>query len=133
MCTEGKMDKLDVIFNMQAKLNGYIQSSRNLTEMRDFNTAIQKHATALLCELTEVIEETNYKWWKNPKEIDIRRVKEELIDVLHFYISMCLDAGMTSDEMLEIYLSKNRENFDRQNGISQKKGYELSGNSGDKK
>ncbi len=133
MCTEGKMDKLDVIFNMQAKLNGYIQSSRNLTEMRDFNTAIQKHATALLCELTEVIEETNYKWWKNPKEIDIRRVKEELIDVLHFYISMCLDAGMTSDEMLEIYLSKNKENFDRQNGISQKKEYELSGNSGDKK
>lgn len=126
-------DKLDIIFDMQSKLNSYIQGSRNLKEMSDFNTAIQKHATAMLCELTEVIEETNYKWWKNPKEIDMQKVKEELIDVLHFYISMCIDAGMTADEMLEIYLSKNKENFDRQNGISQKKGYELSENSGDKK
>lgn len=133
MCNSGKTDKLDIIFDMQSKLNSYIQSSRNLKEMSDFNTAIQKHATAMLCELTEVIEETNYKWWKNPKEIDMRKVKEELIDVLHFYISMCLDAGMTADEMLEIYLDKNKENFDRQNGISQKKGYELSEKSGEKK
>jgi hypothetical protein len=41
---------------------------------------------------------------------------------------MCLKVGMTADELYEMYLLKNKENFDRQRGISAKKGYSLSEN-----
>lgn len=51
-----------------------------------------------------------------------------MVDILHFLVGMCINAGMTADEMFEIYYNKNKENFDRQNGLSQKKGYELKNN-----
>ena len=117
------MDKLDEIFKKQAELNGHINDIRHFSEEWDFQTAIEKHAIALNCEMAEVMEETNYKWWKNQKDVDMDKVKEELIDVLHFYVSMCLDTGMTSDELYDIYMGKNKENFDRQDGNSKKKGY----------
>ena len=53
------------------------------------------------------------------------RSKEELVDILHFYIGMCIDAGMTAEELFQIYLAKNQENYDRQQGKSAKKGYEV--------
>ena len=41
---------------------------------------------------------------------------------------MCLDVGMTADEVYNIYMGKNKENFDRQDGISRKKGYDINDN-----
>jgi hypothetical protein len=38
---------------------------------------------------------------------------------------MCLDAGMSADELHRIYLEKNKENIARQEGKSQKTGYKL--------
>ena len=89
---------------------------------------IQKRALALIEEVTEVLNEVNYKWWKNPKEVDERAVKEEIVDILHFLVSMALSAGMSAKEMFEIYLDKNEENFKRQFGTSAKHGYELAEN-----
>jgi len=39
-------------------------------------------------------------------------------------VSMCLTSGMSAQELFDRYIAKNQENFDRQNGLSQKKGYE---------
>lgn len=117
-------DKLDVIFEMQEKLNQDIIDKRNLQCISD-EEWIQKHMIAMFTEMAEVLEEINYKWWKNKKEVNKDNLKEELVDVLHFYVSMCLKAGMTSNELYEIYLKKNKENFDRQNGLSNKKGYSV--------
>jgi uncharacterized Ntn-hydrolase superfamily protein len=36
---------------------------------------------------------------------------------------MCLKMGMTADELCAMYLEKNHENFQRQNGLSDKPGY----------
>lgn len=115
------MDQLETIFTMQEKLNGFIRESRGL----DFSPEqwIQKEMLALLSEMSEVLDEVNFKWWKNPKPLDQRALKEEIVDMLHFLISMAIDAGMTAEEMTQIYLDKNKENFDRQNGLSQKQGY----------
>jgi len=116
-------DKLDVIFEMQKSLNDFITNSRNLQYTQE--EWIQKRAIALIEEVTEVLNEVNYKWWKNPKPRNDEHLKEELVDVLHFFVGMCIDAGLSADEMYDIYLKKNKENFDRQNGLSSKKGYEL--------
>ncbi|MBD5132733.1 MAG: dUTPase [Clostridiales bacterium] len=118
-----KEDKLDVLFRMQAGLDSYIRDKRNL----DFSRGewVCKKALALMVELGEVVDEAKYKWWKNPTEIDEAKLKEEIVDVLHFFLGMCIDAGMTADELFDIYLKKNQENYDRQNGLSSKKGYEV--------
>ena len=121
--TEQKEDKLDVLFRMQAGLDSYIREKRNLDYSR--GEWVCKKALALMVELGEVVDEAHYKWWKNYGDIDEAKLKEEIVDVLHFFLGMCIDSGMTSDELFEIYLKKNKENYDRQNGLSQKKGYEL--------
>jgi len=84
---------------------------------------VQKDVLAMLSELAEVLDEVNFKWWKNPKEIDAPALNEELADVLHFFVSMCIHAGLDADELFRIYTEKNQENLNRQSGLSQKQGY----------
>ena len=121
--TDKTEDKLDVLFRMQAGLDSYIREKRGLDYSR--GEWVCKKALALMVELGEVVEEAKYKWWKKATEIDDAKLKEEIADVLHFFLGMCIDSGMTADELFNIYLAKNKENYDRQNGLSQKHGYEL--------
>ena len=116
------MDKLEHIFELQKGFQDKIKRERNLDFTPD--QWIQKQTLAMLSELAELLEEVNFKWWKNPKPVDGDRVKEELVDILHFFVSMCLNAGMSAEELYSRYIEKNQENFDRQNGLSEKKGYE---------
>ena len=44
--------------------------------------------------------------------------------ILHFFVSMCIEAGMTADDLYRVYVGKNHENRLRQEGLSQKPGYE---------
>lgn len=118
------MDKLDTIFNMQAQLDKFIVEKRNLENITN-EEWIQKKSLALIAEVSELLNEVNFKWWKNPKELNKNAIKEELVDILHFYIGMCINMGMSAEEMYKIYLSKNEENYNRQIGKSDKKGYEL--------
>lgn len=121
------MDKLDVIFQLQQSLDEDIVARRNL----DFPKEVwmQKEVLAMISELSEVLDEVNFKWWKNPKPLDDAALKGELVDVLHFFVSMCLKSGMSAQELFELYKAKNQENFDRQYGRSQKQGYEIGGES----
>lgn len=118
-------DKLDTIFQMQNALNEDIIARRGLEGIPD-EVWIQKHMLAMLSEMAEVLDEVNFKWWKNSKPVNHDALCEELVDVLHFYVSMCLKAGMDADELFRRYLAKNEENFRRQQGKSEKKGYDVS-------
>ena len=118
------MDKLDKIFYLQEKFDQDVIKNRNLQDIPP-EQWIQKQTLAMLSELAELIAEVNFKWWKNPKEVNYPAVKEELIDILHFFVGMCNRVGMTSEEMFNIYINKNEENFKRQYGQSEKKGYEI--------
>lgn len=124
------MDKLNEIFDMQRALNEEIRISRDLRF--DKGEWIQKETLAMLSELAEVLDEARFKWWKNPKPIDEAKLKEELADVLHFFISMCLDAGMTAEELHAIYMAKHEENLRRQRGQSEKPGYAVAELRGEK-
>lgn len=116
------MDKLEKIFEMQKLLDDDIAARRNL----DFTTEewMQKEVLAMLSELSEVLDEVNFKWWKNKKPLDTDALRGELVDILHFFVSMCIRSGMDADELFARYIEKNKENFDRQYGRSEKKGYE---------
>jgi len=114
-------DRLDEIFTWQQRFNTQVRRDRQL----HFSPQewIQREGIALLVELGEVMEEVGYKWWKNPTAVNPEKLQEELVDVLHFFISMCLDAGMDAESLYQGYLAKNRENFRRQQGLSDKPGY----------
>ncbi|MDI9519580.1 MAG: dUTPase [Bacillota bacterium] len=116
------MDRLEKMMEIQGALNQAIKDKRNLNDISPMEW-MQKYTLAMLSEMGEMLDEVNFKWWKNPKEIDYSALKEELVDILHFFLSMCLAAGMDAEEMYQIYLKKNEENFKRQEGKSQKPGY----------
>lgn len=114
-------DRLEDIFRWQKQFNDQIRQDRNL----DFSGVewVQKEAIALMVELGEVMEEVRYKWWKNPTPVNPEKLSEELVDVLHFFISMCIDSGLDAESLYQGYLAKNQENFRRQAGQSTKTGY----------
>jgi dimeric dUTPase (all-alpha-NTP-PPase superfamily) len=109
---------------MQQALNDEVIKRRNLQDIPDEDW-IKMQTLAMMSEMAELLDEVNFKWWKNPKPIDPDRVREELVDILHFFVSMCLRAGMDAGELYRRYLDKNQENFDRQRGRSVKKGYDV--------
>ena len=90
------MDKLSEIFMMQQAFDTELVERRHLNGI-SMEEWMQKETIALIAELMEMLGEVNYKWWKNPKEVDMEAVKEEMVDVLHFFVSMCLKTGMDAD------------------------------------
>jgi dimeric dUTPase (all-alpha-NTP-PPase superfamily) len=118
-----EMDKLETIFALHKALDTDIQERRSL----DFPMEqwIQKDVLAMISELAELLDEVNFKWWKNAKPVDEAALHGELVDILHFFISMCIRAGMDADKLYNGYIEKNKENFDRQYGRSLKKGYDV--------
>ncbi len=118
------MDRLERIFELQKAFNDELVAHRDLDGI-PMEKWIQMQTLATISELAELLDEVNFKWWKNPKPIDQEALREELVDLLHFFVSMCLTAGMDASELYERYLAKNKENFDRQHGLSEKPGYEL--------
>ena len=118
------MDKLDMIFSLQNKFDSDVKKNRNLNDITP-QQWIQKETLAIISELAELLDEVNFKWWKNEKPLNNDNIKEELVDILHFFVGMCLNAGMTSEELYDIYIKKNEENFKRQYGKSLKQGYDL--------
>jgi len=116
------MDKLDTVFMMQRKFMDDLEARRKLDETPE--VWVQKYTLAMISELSELLDEVNFKWWKNAKPIDKDATKDELVDILHFFVSMCIKMDMDADELLSRYIAKNKENFDRQNGLSAKAGYQ---------
>lgn len=118
-----EMEMLERIFYMQNLFDSDLIKNRNLEFSKE--EWIQKEVLAIVSELAELLAEVNFKWWKNPKPVNDDNVKDELVDILHFFIAACIHSGMDAKELYERYMRKNKENFDRQYGKSQKHGYEL--------
>ncbi len=120
-----KNDKLETIFALQRMLNEDITRLRGLDGIT-YEEWIQKYTLAIISELSELLCEVNFKWWKNKKTLDNEAIREELVDILHFLISMCIRSGMSAEDLYNGYIEKNQENFDRQYGKSNKEGYAIS-------
>ncbi len=118
------MDKLDEIFALQRSFQEKLKRERHLEDI-PMDQWLQKQTLAMVSELAELLEEVNFKWWKNPHALDEGNIREELSDILHFFVSMCIEAGMSAEDLYRVYVGKNRENFARQEGRSQKPGYEV--------
>ena len=83
----------------------------------DREMAIRDTCLALIVEATEVLNETNWKpWKKTPKVLNEEKIKEEIIDALHFVIELALLMEMRPLDILKEYISKMEINQKRQKG-----------------
>lgn len=80
------------------------------------NFLIKDMLDASIQELAEAIQTMkNWKPWKQTEmETDIPHFKEEIIDALHFFMEACIFAGITPQELYDLYFKKNQVNQFRQ-------------------
>jgi dimeric dUTPase (all-alpha-NTP-PPase superfamily) len=116
-------DKLTEMFEMQAGLDGRIIKERGID--KDVSEWVTGITIAMESEIDEIRREINWKWWKNPKQIDEAALQGEVIDMWHFLLSLSRVVGLTPETIHRIYMEKNAENHARQSGTSTKEGYEV--------
>ena len=140
------MDKLDELFASQAFLNDSIFAKRSLKGQdgqilstgrlvalargeaiapgSDTATWLANYLKALQDESRELGEEVPWKWWSKER-LDMDAFRVEIVDMLHFWISLALVSGLDAGETLRLYRLKNEINLKRQDA-----GYDASAKSG---
>ncbi len=108
------MDNLNEMFDLQKNLNKRIGvDTDNMTDEERIKW-ILNYSRALGQELAELIDSVPWKWWAKYQKFDIQNARIEIIDMFHFLISLAQTAGLTADDVFEIYSKKNKVNHQRQ-------------------
>ncbi len=112
-------DRLSILIQKQKKLMEILGiDAKNLCEKSKTKES-RILALALMVELGEFIQELNWKPWKKTKKtLKQAKIKEELIDCLHFLFELMILWDLNASEIFSVYLSKMEVNLNRQ-----KKGY----------
>lgn len=119
-------DRLDAIFEIQRQLQEEMARRGRLaaTELHHLDVAAATSQTkewvlAIVAELGEILEWTNWKPWKTRAE-DLPNIEElriELIDVLHFILNLFIDVGCGIDVALARVLSSSAVQPQRYVGV----------------
>ena len=130
-------DTLGLVYNKQIELQsrlGFNFENWTLKEIADF-WCVNKHAMSdelnemfdALGGVNDGIASAAWKYWKNDNvkaatmtvadlsKEDKLELFYEWIDGLHFYMNFAISIGMTSEDIVNLYMAKNAENHDRQN------------------
>ena len=116
------------MFNMQASLQKHLAEKGRAV---NYDTAsfkervddISKQWRNLNLEVAELLERLPYKEWKSYPESSLEgftseeeklEVFYEYIDMFHFFMNIGLALGIDGDTFERLYVTKNKENFDRQ-------------------
>lgn len=118
------IDKFSQMYALQTALDERIIAERGIDKTID--EWVVGLTIAMESEIDEIRREVNWRWWKNPKPIDMDALQEEVIDVWHFLLALSREVGLGPDDIHRIYMEKNAENHARQDGTSEKEGYAIS-------
>lgn len=95
-----------------------ITNFKQVFDMQDlrFDVELQEIILGASSELSEILQEIPWKWWKNYEgfEVDMDKVKEEIIDVGIFWILMCKSTGMDVQEVIDLIKTKSDFNLVRE-------------------
>lgn len=75
---------------------------------------ILNYCLAIRQEVAELTDSVPWKWWAKYQKYDEQNVRVEIVDILHFFISLAQVAGMSADDVFQAYCKKNEINFKRQ-------------------
>ena len=95
-----KPDKLDEIFHLQQALNLRIGVDMvNMTE-EERKKWMLNYCRAMSQEIAELTDSVPWKWWAKYQKFDKQNARVEVIDLLHFLISIAQVLEMTPEERL---------------------------------
>lgn len=108
------MDKLEEIFKMQFELNKRIGVDTSAMDEAEKIKWALNYSRAMNQENAEFIDSIPWKWWAKYQKLDVQNARVEVVDMLHFLVSMAQVLGMTAQDFYDAYAKKNHINHDRQ-------------------
>lgn len=110
MIAIGISESLNRLMELQKELDKQIIEGRGLQG----RNLLPMRVLALQVEIAELAQEVSdaWKYWKTPRPRNRERVLEELVDVLHFLLSIGLDIGIDPNER-PIYAFKRMDLIDQ--------------------
>jgi dimeric dUTPase (all-alpha-NTP-PPase superfamily) len=109
-----KPDKLEEIFRLQEQLNKRIGvDTANMTDEQRQQWVLN-YCRAMTQEVAELTDSVPWKWWAKYQKFDKQNARVEIIDLLHFLISIAQVLEMTPADFYEAYAKKHQVNLSRQ-------------------
>ncbi len=107
-------DKLDEIFRMQEALNLRIGvDTRHMTDEQRQQWTLN-YCRAMSQEVAELTDSVPWKWWAKYQTFDKQNARVEVVDLLHFLVSLALVLEMTPEDFYTAYAKKHSVNLARQ-------------------
>ncbi len=107
-------DQLRELFRMQQALNtriGVITDGMSEAEQTKW---VLNYCRAMSQELAELTDSVPWKWWAKYQQFDSQNARVEVVDMLHFLISLAQVLGLSADDVFAAYVKKNEVNLRRQ-------------------
>jgi dimeric dUTPase (all-alpha-NTP-PPase superfamily) len=107
-------DKLEEIFRLQEQLNKRIgvHTAHMTDEQRQ--QWVLNYCRAMTQEVAELTDSVPWKWWAKYQKFDKQNARVEVVDLLHFLISIAQVLEMTPADVYEAYAKKHQVNLSRQ-------------------
>lgn len=111
---EPKTDGLEEMFRMQAELNRRIGVDTVAMPEDQQPQWVLNYCRALSQETAELIDSVPWKWWAKYQKYDKQNARIEVVDLFHFLISLAQVVGLSAQDVHDLYMKKNKLNFQRQ-------------------
>jgi dimeric dUTPase (all-alpha-NTP-PPase superfamily) len=107
-------DRLEQLFELQQQLNRRIGVDTDRMTDDDRQRWLLDYCRAASQEIAELTDCVPWKWWARYQKFDRRNAGVEIVDLLHFVISLAQVAGMSADDVFTAYTKKHAVNLHRQ-------------------
>src|SRR2546426_8937586 len=109
-----KPDKLEEIFSLQEQLNRRLGVDTHCMTDEQRQQWVLNYCRAMTQEIAELTDRVPWKWWAKYQKFDKQNARVEVIDLLHFLISIAQVLEMTPDDFYDAYAKKHKVTLSRQ-------------------
>jgi len=107
-------DKLEAMFHLQKLLNRRIGVDTDKMDDTQRQQWMLNYCRALMQEAAELTDCMPWKWWASYQKFDKQNARVEIVDLLHFLISLAQVMEITPEDLFDLYTKKHRLNLSRQ-------------------
>ena len=105
---------LNEMFSKQKELLEFLYEKRPSAYSMDLDMKLFISGFAMLDEVHELLQNVNWKPWKDKHPHDDNNMLEEIVDIMHFLIQFSILKGFTAEDVFNKFLLKSDENKQRQ-------------------
>lgn len=107
---------LDALINNQSIVSWLVDGAVPQSTDKPNKDATRTYFLALIVELTELLQELDWKAWKDKKDVDKTKIAQEFADVLAFLGVILLQIralGVSTEDLATAYKVKSQINIER--------------------